>query len=90
MSFTCYASIVDSALHSIGPPAQIDISAQFSIVDTSTNTAVVTSQGGLAGTCDLVLNCPVGSQASLLPQVQSAIQAQEAATPSLSFIWIGL
>lgn len=90
MSFTCYAFLTNAALRSVGPPAQVDMSAQYSIVDTTTNAAVTLSNNEVSNTVDVVLNCPVGSQNTLLPTVQNAIQAQESAHPSLTFIWLGL
>lgn len=90
MSFTCYVSLSGGGLGSVGPPAQIGIGAGYSIVDTTTNTAVITSNGSYAGSVNVEITCPVSSQVALLPTIQNAIQANEPGTPSLSFIWIGL
>ena len=90
MSLTCYASLSGGGLGSVGPPAQIGLTAGYSIVNTATNTPVLTSNGSYAGSVDVLITCPVASQAAILPAVQAAIQANEPATPSLSFIWIGL
>jgi hypothetical protein len=90
MSLTCYAGLAGGALGQVGPPAQLNISAQYSIVDTATNTALLCANGSYGGSVEVKISTPITKQADLLPFVQTAIQAQEPAHPSLSFIWIGL
>jgi len=90
MSFTCYASLSNASIGSIGPPAQIGINGSYSIVDTATNRAVTVSGGEFASSVSVLINTPINNQAAILPAVQAAIQAQETDHPNLSFIWVGL
>jgi len=90
VSFTCYAALDSASLGALGPPAQINVSAAYYIVDTATNTAVTCAGGQFSNSVNVFLNTPVASQQAILPAVQSAIQAAEPARTGLAFIWIGL
>jgi hypothetical protein len=90
MAFTCYASLDTPNLGSVGPPAQIGMHATYFIVNTTTNTAIPLASGEMSDGVSALLNTPINNQASILPAVQAAIQAQESSHPGLSFIWVGL
>jgi len=89
MSRVCYAAITGAELHQVSP-AQFACSVQYSIVDTASNSAVLSQSGTFTATLDNVLNAPITNQNSVLTAAQAAIQAAEPGSPGLTFIWLGL
>jgi hypothetical protein len=90
MATTCYVQLTNANLGSNGPPVYFNMDVLYSLVDTATNTAVPVARGGLTGGLTVQVDAPVTSQASVLPQCTSAIQAEESSHPGMTFIWMGL
>lgn len=90
MARVCYSAITGAGLHQV-QPAQFACSVQYTIVDTVTNSAVLTQQSGtFTGTLDNVLTAPIANQNAVITAAQAAIQAAEPGSPGLTFIWLGL
>lgn len=92
MSFTCYCRLDSAGLSDFNAPAQIYATASYFIIDTTVNAAVppATGSGSYTGNVTAQHSAPVPSQSSVLPFIQSAIQAAEPSYPSMTFIWLGL
>lgn len=92
MATTCYTNLTGSAdLGQISPPYFIQ-TVTYTLINTLTNAAILpeTGNGGYTGQLQIIMTPPVASQAAVLAALQVAIQAAETATPSLTFIWLGL